>query len=43
MDEEKHDMAGQVAEIMRTMRTKTAFNVIGGITQTAPHVLLLMV
>ena len=30
-EEEKHDMASQVAEIMRTMRTRTAFSVIGGI------------
>ena len=31
-EEEKHNMAIQVAEIMRTMRTKTAFSVIGGIS-----------
>jgi hypothetical protein len=30
--EEKDNMASQVAEIMRTMRTKTAFSVIGGIS-----------
>jgi hypothetical protein len=31
-EEEKYDMASQVAEIMRTMRTRTAFSVIGGIS-----------
>ncbi|KAI9566733.1 hypothetical protein HD554DRAFT_2114707 [Boletus coccyginus] len=31
-EEEKECMANQVAEIMRTMRTKTAFNMIGGIS-----------
>jgi aminoglycoside phosphotransferase (APT) family kinase protein len=31
-EEEKANMARQVAEIMRTMRTKTAFGVIGGIS-----------
>ena len=30
-EEEKECMANQVAEIMRTMRTKTTFNMIGGI------------
>jgi hypothetical protein len=30
-EEEKTNMASQVAEIMRTMRTKTAFSMIGGI------------
>jgi hypothetical protein len=30
--EEKANMANQVAEIMRTMRTKTAFSMIGGIS-----------
>ena len=38
-EEEKGNMANQVAEIMRTMRTKTAFSMIA---QTAPHVLWLM-
>ncbi len=31
-EEEKHNMASQVAEIMRTMKTKTAFGMIGGIS-----------
>ncbi|KAF8549012.1 hypothetical protein OG21DRAFT_648776 [Imleria badia] len=31
-EEEKENMANQVARIMRTMRTKTSFNVIGGIS-----------
>jgi hypothetical protein len=31
-EEEKVNMASQVAEIMRTMRTKTAFSMIGGIS-----------
>ena len=31
-EEEKESMTNQVAEIMRTMRTKTAFNMIGGIS-----------
>ncbi len=31
-EEEKYNIASQVAEIMRTMRTKTAFSVIGGIS-----------
>ena len=31
-EEEKVNMASQVAEIMRTMRTKTAFSLIGGIS-----------
>lgn len=31
-EEEKVNMASQVAEIMCTMRTKTAFSMIGGIS-----------
>ena len=42
-EEEKHNMASQVAAIMRTMRTKTAFSMIGGISPDGSHVHLLTV
>ena len=36
-EEEKANMACQIADIMRTMRTKTAFGVIGGISLNQPR------